>query len=231
MCSSINEQLQALYETHYEKLLHEYRSSFAHQIKDQLTNPLLISIDEDKYQKSDLKIMFFGQETNDWEGPCGKEINELLCTYQKFLTDGNRRGQFWNAVSDYTQAIQEKNPNKCISYVWNNILKIGKAHEKGKPSSEGIELQQKYFPVIKDEVEILKPDIIIFFTGPYDDYIRYEFPDINLLELNGWNDRELCQLNSAYLPARSFRTSHPTKLCYQGKAYMSAVKDSIIALI
>ena len=39
------------------------------------TNPLLLYINEDDYKNADIKIMIFGQETNDWEGNFQNDIN------------------------------------------------------------------------------------------------------------------------------------------------------------
>lgn len=149
---------------------------FTLQGKD-LANPLLLHIkDEEKYKNADIKIMFFGQETNSWNGELGsKGMAELLNIYSDFL-ENTYSSQFWNAVGDYVNSIKELNPNKSVEFVWNNILKIGKENGKGKPKQDLVDLQKKVFPVIREEVEILSPDLIIFFTGPYyDKYIKKEW--------------------------------------------------------
>jgi hypothetical protein len=229
---SINEQLRALYENHYEKLKQKFNVPGGNNRGDSPANPLLIQVDEEKYKASDIKLMFFGKETNGWEGQYGERINELLDTYQKFLVDGKDQGHFGNALRDYMKTIQIKYPEKKIDYVWNNILKVGKAKGKGTPSSEIIIMQQEYFPVIKFEMEILKPDIIVFFTGPsYDKYIKYEFPDVKFMVIQDVEEKEFCKVDSALLPDKAFRTYHPQHLCFKGKAYMSFIKDSIISSI
>lgn len=57
---SVNEQLKVLYETHYGELKNKIGELLGNDII-KATNPLLIRIDdEETYQSSDLKIMFFG---------------------------------------------------------------------------------------------------------------------------------------------------------------------------
>lgn len=65
-------------------------------------------------------------------------------------------------------------PNTSIEYLWNNVSKIGcGGTDFGKscckPTLEIREIERKYFNVVADEVEILKPDIVIFLTGFYAD--------------------------------------------------------------
>ena len=69
-------------------------------------------------------------------------------------------------------------PGKRVSMIWNNISKL--STRDGKPVNiQAHEIERKYFHVIPEEVRILKPDILIFFTGPgqdrYYEYIKENF--------------------------------------------------------
>jgi len=230
MINSVNEQLRELYATHYGKLLQEFDGYENNRAGEKPTNPLLIHIDdEERYQASDVKIMFFGQETYDWEGPCGKDIDHLLTTYKDFLgviRGGGYNSPFWNFVRGYVKSVQSKNPDKKVDYIWNNILKVGRADAAGKPSSEIIKLQQDYFPVIKAEIEILQPDVAVFFTGPYyDEHIKQEFPDAEFVKIQDMKERTICEIHSAYLLARAFRTYHPGYLVRGKLALFEMLKD------
>ena len=230
MSSSVNEQLRVLYETHYGNLLHELNDYTNKNAGEKPTNPLLIHIDnEERYQASDVKIMFFGQETYDWEGHCGKDIDHLLTTYKDFsglIRGGGYNSPFWNLLRDYIKSVQQKNPDKKVDYVWNNILKVGRTDAVGKPSPEIIKLQQDYFPVIKAEIEILQPDVAIFFTGPYyDEHIKQEFPDVEFVKIQDMKERMICEINSDHLPARAFRTYHPGYLVRGKLALFEMLKD------
>lgn len=61
-------------------------------------------------------------------------------------------------------------PDKNIEVVWNNIHKVckgapGNGECRGEPTAEIQEIVRNRFNVIPDEIEILKPDILIFLTG------------------------------------------------------------------
>jgi hypothetical protein len=224
----VNNHLLRLYQKYWDGLLSTPN-------RDRLGNPLLIHInDEEKYQNADLKIMFFGQETNTWEGKLGdKSIDELLHTYSEFFGKGKcfrYGGQFWNAVRDYVHSIKQMAPDKNVEFAWNNLIKLGKADSKGRPEADLIEFQRKEFPVIKREIEILKPDLMIFFTGPYyDRYIADEWSDVIFSDIQNWKKRELAAIKHERLPANAFRTYHPNYLYRRGKLYYSDVKETIFS--
>jgi hypothetical protein len=219
----LNNKLIKLYEKYWDHMLYSLQGK-------NLSNPLLIHIkDEEKYQKADIKIMFFGQETNSWYGELGsKSVKDLLHCYSDFL-GSTYSSQFWNAVRDYVSTIQDLNPNKSVEFVWNNILKIGKENSKGKPQQDLVELQKEVFPVIREEVEILKPDLIVFFTGPYyDTYIKKEWNGVVMNEASNYKIRQLAIMQHPSLPLNSYRIYHPNFLYRQGKEFYSNVKNTII---
>lgn len=220
---TLNNRLIHLYEKYWDGMVSSLKGN-------NLGNPLLIHIkDEEEYENSDIKIMFFGQETNSWEGELGsKNINELVDTYSEFIESGYG-GHFWNAVRDYVLTIKELNPNKSVKYLWNNILKIGKENGKGAPKQNLVDKQKEVFPVIKEEIEILKPDIIIFFTGPYyDHYIKKEWNDLSIKKVDDYHERQLAVLNHKLLPSNTCRTYHPNYLYRKGKQFFSNIKEEII---
>lgn len=67
-------------------------------------------------------------------------------------------------------------PGKTISMIWNNISKMSAITKSGGgPVDASVhEIEHEYFHVIPKEIEILKPNILIFFTGPGENtYYRY----------------------------------------------------------
>lgn len=193
------------------KILDEsYQESFNEKMP---TNLLCINI-SDEYTDADIKIMVFGQETNDWHGAYGgvKEAESLMEEYDTFFTSKkcfSYAGQFWNAVSQTKSAIEERT-GKSVGLLWNNIVKIGKEGDKGRPDSEVIAWQKPAMKFIINEIEIAKPDIVIFFTGPnYDDMLQTVFEDIKFVSGSGKSSRQLALVSSKYLPVNSVRTYHP----------------------
>jgi len=65
-----------------------------------------------KYLNTNIKVMFFGQETNDWEGNFENsyDLNHLLKTYDNFFNNGNYFkyiGQFWNGIFKLKLKLKE----------------------------------------------------------------------------------------------------------------------------
>lgn len=177
------------------------------------TNLLCLNI-SDEYLQADIKVMVFGQETNDWHGDYGgaNEAESLVEEYDEFFTSKkcfSYGGQFWNAVSKTVDTLQDKT-GKSVGLLWNNIVKIGKAGDKGRPEIELIEWQKPAMKMIIKEIEVAKPDIVIFFTGPdYDDMLHLVFEDIKFECASEKSVRQLALVSSKYLPVNSIRTYHP----------------------
>ena len=232
-----NEKLHELYKFNYPKLtdlLTKKNKSLEH--KDRATNPLLLKIDK-TYANAGLKIMVFGQETNYWHSEKNKgefhgEIESVLNLYEDFFLSGNcfsYGGQFWNGISRFNQLLKEQT-GKEIGLVWNNIIKIGKCG-KGKPFASIQEIQFENFNVIQKEIEILKPDYLVFFSGPnYDVQIKKAFKSLNKIEIKEFTERQLCELRLTENQS-AFRTYHPNYLWRNNiNNYLNKITDRINTL-
>ena len=159
-------------------------------------------VDESWWTDADLKVMVFGQEALNWPIPVsddGTQIqsDDFVELYQRFYSD-NYKGQYFLTDSDNHLAknkffsmgfngimsgikdfvLGEQYSDKKVAYLWNNISKLSVGGRKGVDS--GIhDLEIEYFHVIPQEIEILKPDVLIFLTGPgqntYYSYIQDNF--------------------------------------------------------
>jgi hypothetical protein len=231
----MNIELRKLYESYYSELTREM-----FQINEKLekksergTNPLLLSVGE-SYEKADLKIMFFGQETNFWlgernEGAFLGEIQPIIDLYKGFYLDKycfKYGGQFWNGISRLKKLLKDQMPDKKIGLLWNNVVKIGKC-DKGFPYQIN-SVTNKYFNVISEEIRITKPDIIIFLSGPYyDNEIRKILGDYNSISVSSFPKRKLCKFEFQNIPI-AFRTYHPNYLWRIGiDDYLNAIIEEI----
>jgi len=92
-----------------------------------------------------------------------------------------------------------------------------------------MEWQDPLYELIRFEVELLKPDIVIFFTGPhYDQYIKKAFGDILYEPIQDYAQHKLTFIKSSYLPANSIRTYHPgylNRICID--KYIKSMVESI----
>ena len=211
----MNKQLFELYSSKWGELCSAMLPIIENEeLEIKPTNPLLLSIDnEDEFKKSDIRVMIFGQETNDWKEPeYDDDIQFVLDIYNDFYNTGycyNYGGQFWNGVNRFRKMLAEKYPDKKISYLWNNVVKIGKFNDKGCPPDYIYEVERKYFSVIKEEIDIIKPNVILFLTGPnYDNKISDTFGPVAYSALSPFSERELSKISIPNVDV-AFRTYHP----------------------
>jgi hypothetical protein len=230
---TINERLKALYAEKWGNIDEALRESVEGDPISP-TNPLLLYVDdEEAWQRAHLRVMIFGQETNDWEHEYhpDKTIAHLCNLYDGFFNKGgcwSYGGQFWNGVSRLKNMLVEKFPDKQIQCLWNNIIKIGIADNKGRPPEYIYEQEREYFHVIPEEVNILQPNVLLFFTGPYyDDAVRFNFEEVRYTPLPPFDERNLAKLSIPGIDF-AFRTYHPNYLFRNGiNSYFSAIVQAI----
>lgn len=188
---------------------------------------------ENWYTDADLKVMVFGQETNSWTGENDDfgtppspvfspniSMEAVMGIYEEFYASyyqngtfsykGPRYGTFHYGFNRFASLLNAAFPGKRIAYVWNNLVKIGKAQGKGFCGSEIYALERKHFPVIREEVDILKPDLLLFLTGTYDERIRDNWHDAQFSALSSYAGNEVAQVVSSELSMPAYRTSHPS---------------------
>lgn len=149
---------------------------------------------EEWYTKADIKIMFFGKEPNSWEK--GADVGDTMAVYEDFLDDHydvsvnggsfNQGSNFFKVGINHIMAGVEKillnYPGKQVSMIWNEISKLSVQNSKGGGLVNAFthSIEREYFHVIPKEIEILQPDILIFFTGPGENnYYRYIIEEDN----------------------------------------------------
>ena len=145
-------------------------------------------VDESWWTDADLKVMVFGQEPLNWPMPIlddGSQVqsDDFVELYQRFYSD-NYKGEYFLTDSDNHLAknkffsmgfngimsgikdfvLGEQYSDKKVAYLWNNISKLSVGGRNGV-CKEIHELEKKYFHVIPQEIEITKPDVLIFLTG------------------------------------------------------------------
>jgi hypothetical protein len=217
---NINEKLKKLYESKWDAL-----TAGAKKIPGiNIEHPLLLQVGED-YEKADVKVIIYGQETDGWYGEFPKvSVKKLMTEYYKYLYEiGNKKRNtkrpFWNNHNFKYFEGEFKKHYKKAGVLWNNISKI-----EGKPRKKIRKLERDNFKVIKDEVEILKPDVILFATGySRDSYIKHAFGENNVdfkhskISFAGskgsfTDERSLAKINLLEFPnVLAFRFDHPNR--------------------
>ena len=204
----LNEQLFSLYQSFLPNLSKMYQYLGDNGIKD-YAGPLLLHCWEEEYLKSKHKLMIFGQETNGWfKTPIRttNDIKENIELYRDFKLGEYYNSLFWLYAHEINLMI---NGEDNLNFIWNNVNKFSKKGI-GRPHPDVLKNEIEQFNVIPKEIEILKPDVCIFVSGPdYDSDLQRKFPDLRIEPFEDYPINEAATLVSSCLPAKSFRTYHP----------------------
>lgn len=234
--ANINEQLQALYESKKEGL-GAIEDDIAKALEkgemknDDYSFPLLMYCWEKEYLASKQKLLFVGQETNKWWADAESfwADNMIAATtgyYKEFALGKNHPGPFWQAVNIINQAI---NPDMSLNFLWTNICKFGRANGSGRPHKIVRDLENEFFNVFADEVKIVSPDAVIFFTGPnYDADILDKLGETKFEKCTDADVRAFARVVNEKLPEKSFRTYHPR---YLRESKNEHLLDELVKLI
>ena len=222
---NINNQLEKLYEKHWDNFIKEgellnLKNSLNEKL--QLVNPLLIKVDEE-YVNADIKVMIYGQETWGWH-KLGTPIKDEMNHYLRFCINERvwqkkKKSAFWKAFKFFQKELNEYYSDKKVSYIWNNISKVGR--KKGRGVTHQIrELERRTFPIVLEEIKILNPDIVIFLTGNRNHDIQFHFEDIKfenivlnatLKSIKGKKTfKPVAKVISKSLPNKSIKLYHPS---------------------
>ncbi|WP_207492507.1 hypothetical protein [Aridibaculum aurantiacum] len=202
---TINQQLETL----YRDKLHNIEPLF--EFDHEIDGPLIMNAWEDEYINSQVRILFIGQECDGWIGWTVDKFEELNNKYIDFgLSKKGDRTVFWQYVY-YVNSILNPNNAEGNNFLWTNVSKF--CMWDGKPLDWTThQTTVKHFDCLKEEIRILKPDVVLFFSGPfYDDKIKLQFDtDISFEQVdNEIPLRELAILKNENLPKHTYRTYHP----------------------
>lgn len=119
---------------------------------------------------------------------------------------------FNGIMSGIHEILKDEYPGKRVAYLWNNITKFS-TNSGDSINSPTYQLEKDYFHVIPKEIELLKPDIVLFFTGfaekKYDNYIRDNFTvEKEPTLLGNQSAQDVVKLHLAEVPL-SYKTHHP----------------------
>ena len=218
----IREELQDLYRGAIKKVgphLAEYNAQ-SKRGKPKATHPFLLDISND-FNTAKPSVMIFGQETNTWhdEFPALHDLDllqrELQNTYCEFYLEGGIRrypGPFWNEFKRICNTINKgRKPSQQVNFIWNNINKIG---IMGKGHHGPLDrIQFDFFNVVRDEIRILKPNLMVFLTGPnYDEFITKN--------MAVFAQKPICDeisellFSGEFQGLKSYKTYHPNRLYF-----------------
>lgn len=167
--NTMNAQLKDLYESVLSSYGKTWRNHYDMQTDevhgDYPANPYFITV-QDAYSNADHRIMVIGQETYSWGdefGDCGgfsleRNVDELMSLYDICIKDKRLNTTFWQ----FGRALAEDSGSQVL---FNNIAKVGWCGKRGFLPS----LQPR---ILQKEMEITKPDLLVFTTGPSEQYMQ-----------------------------------------------------------
>jgi hypothetical protein len=212
--ASINANLEKLYADKWDGV-QEMRKEICG-----LSNPLMLYIkDEADFEAADIKVMYFGRET---QGYFEDDFPKIIGRYSEWhdtrdIVNDKKPNPFALRVNEFRKRMDEKAAKSGLKvrYLWNNIIKMD---VNGKFPLVNVRRQiREKFDVILNEVQIVKPSIIWFATGPdaYADIANIHFKGVRYENIPGFEQRELCKLILPSLPELesvkyAFRSLHPS---------------------
>lgn len=173
-----------------------------------LSSPILIKIPV-SYSEQKLKLMIIGQQTQGWGDG---DIEELLACYEHFNFGENYYASpFWNVTRKIENALEIDN----YAIAWSNLNRCD-VNDERPPYDTEIALRE-FSTLLSEEVRILSPDIVIFFSGPYfDGHIENIFYGSCFESVKGFTKREVSRIEHESLPLHTYRTYHPKYLRISG---------------
>jgi hypothetical protein len=197
---------------------------------ENLSNPLLLNYSIG-YEDQETKLFIIGQQTQSWyDNIIIDDTRKSILGLMKIYVNEFRLGlsgpfsPFWKAA----RVLEDELNINSGSIMWSNLNKVD---QDAKRPSEEIESKiLDIFPVLKKEIRLATPDIILFFTGPFfDGHIERIFQGVRFKAVEGHEERKFARLIHTDLPQKSFRTYHPNFLQRQGLT--NEVLDLILNLV
>ena len=190
-----------------EELTRRYEQALAQlpRLPAGVSEPHLIQVPP-TYALASTRLMVVGQQTYGWgDPPYVGSVQLLMAGYASFdLGNGYRRSPLWMAAHKLHRALNPEGPERA--FLWSNLVKVD---QKGERPTPEVEEMAARLGLLQMEIELTKPDVVIFFTGPdYDDRLKATFPSVRFVDAG----RLIHRLEHPHLPTRSFRTYHPKHL-------------------
>lgn len=167
-----------------------------------------------KNDKEKYAIMFVGQSTGEWEN--FTNILDGMELTRHFLLNQKYASYFWNFTDQLEVAINGQAQRPRLNYYWTNVFKIVYPDGNMITNPAFIDEYIKNIQILTYEVDIIKPDIIIFLTGPtFDPYLCQLFQNVQFIPMLGLNNilyRVSAENCGMYFPEFAYKTYHPQYL-------------------
>ena len=180
-----------------------------------VSQPQLLAIPE-SYLLSGIRLMIVGQESAGWGGQqdpvTEKGRMELRDEYSGFDLALNTRWRgtpFWRAAYEMRDKL---NPGGAKNaFLWSNLVPVSERMPSGKygrPSS-AVADSVSALGLIAAEMEVTRPEVVVFFTGrSRDAVLRRAFPSASLIDVA----QDVVEVKGLPGNPVAYRTEHPHTL-------------------
>jgi len=201
----------------------------------QLSRQHLIAANE-HYFTAQTRFLVVGQHTAGWGqeacelGPWRGQlrIDDLLTIYRKFNNSQLRPDLQARGMRPTCYTLQDGvncGHNK-YGFLWSNLVKVDQLvkvdptgkDKRGKPAA-WIAVRPGELGLVRREIEITSPDVVVFFTGTTEYYcqlLNNTFPGIEYNHVRSVPAGHHVRIEHSMLPQRSYRTHHPSTLDRSG---------------
>lgn len=221
--SKMERDLLKAYREWWPRLMHAI-PTLADEDLVRLANPFLVKV-LPGYRKAKHKVLFVGKETSGWDSfpvtlntyksPNPEMQRDASIKYLQWMYEDLRYHRkwdyhlFWRGMRKLYQSLtNDKNDDGFIHTELVRFDVDGK-----QPPAHVEELLQREFNVLPMEIQALKPDVVIFLTGPYyDERLKKTFEGVEPVQLekiDGFGENQLVRVVHPGLPFHSYRTYHP----------------------
>lgn len=201
--NDIDQKLFNFYESKWSKISDILR------VNERLSYPLFMSLPQ-AYYEARKKLMIVGQQGYQWgfskkdsgRDPKWNSTQQLIQLYKNFaLGKQYIKSPFWQAAHELYNLL---NPNASPDgFLWSNLITVD---DWNKRPDQAVEQSVCELGLLSEEIQITKPDVVVFFTGPYyDEMLKKTFDRLELQKIS----TELAIVKHPLLPVQSFRTYHP----------------------
>jgi len=191
--------------------------------------PLFIRIPDAYDSPNTRKLMIVGRETGrKWPLLSTVRVKDPVGYCQKLhhdvVTWPKSPGDFHRAARKLQRLLNPDVPPNW--FIWANLFPCAQRERRPTETVAKGLLKLRLLP---QEVKILDPTAVVFFTGQlYDDVLKTLFPGATYHPCAGVDPPLLCRVQHPKLPQDSFRTDHPGSLRWNGKW---SVIEQLAALI
>ena len=200
-----NNGLIKLYELHRNRIF-----GIKYECDSNMKGPFLIA-PNDTYWRSSTKVAFVGQQTNGW---CStNDITDQMKEYRDFdLARNYKSTPFWNVIRKLEKRLVQ-NP---YSSAWLNLNRYDQGDDNdsggGEPSEKNLIILSEIDYILLEELKLITPDIVIFFTAHTRDNRIISLLQGKKLTIGNFTQEQLCKIESPCLESLIFRTYHPKSL-------------------